>query len=155
MAIEHIAASSGLDPTPWILYCMSGIVGGAMNGALVGLSQWLILRRRFSGARSWFLSTVIGMAVGIGIGVFLGAYWLTGFHIAHNWELGDQLSRSLVVEMAVQGAALQYLPIGLALGVCQWAVLRRYARSSGWWLVMSLAVWPGTIDAQQLTQAAD
>ncbi len=47
-------------------------VGGLVGGSVVGLSQWLVLRRWVSQAWWWIIATAVGGAAGIGLSQYVG-----------------------------------------------------------------------------------
>jgi hypothetical protein len=87
-----------------------GTIHTALIGLVLGTMQWLILRRHIEMAARWILATLIGSAVGGAVG--LAASFAAGATVIQPWAL---------------------LPFGLALGVCQWLVLRARFPWSGWW----------------------
>jgi hypothetical protein len=87
-----------------------GTVHSAVIGLVLGIAQWLILRRHIEMAAQWVVATVIGSAVGGAIG--LAASFAAGASVIQPWAL---------------------LPFGVALGACQWFVLRTRFAGSGWW----------------------
>ena len=48
---------------------LNRILGGATMGAVLGLAQWLVLRRRVSRSSSWILATTVGLAMGWPLGL--------------------------------------------------------------------------------------
>ncbi|HYN68837.1 MAG TPA: hypothetical protein VEX41_01345 [Candidatus Eisenbacteria bacterium] len=91
---------------------------GAIIGTGVGIAQWLVLRRQFSGARWWILASVIGFGIGK--------------------VLGDQLAAAVGGPV---GIALGGATIGVAAGLLQWIVLRREVAAPGWWVLASTIGW--------------
>jgi hypothetical protein len=89
-----------------------GTLHSAVIGVLLGTVQWLILRRHIETAGRWVLATVVGSAVGGAVG--LAASFAAGATVIQPWAL---------------------LPFGVALGVCQWFVLRTHVPGSGWWML--------------------
>jgi len=90
-----------------------GTFHSATIGLVLGTMQWLILRQHIEMAARWILATVIGSAVGGAIG--LAASFAAGATVIQPWAL---------------------LPFGVALGVCQWLVLRTRFPGSGWWTLV-------------------
>jgi hypothetical protein len=106
---------------------------GAVIGISVGMMQWLVLRRRMSGAGWWILVTIVGFA----IGKFVAD------------AIGQALSGA--VGLVLSGAA-----IGTALGIAQWLILRRHVAQAGWWALASILAWAvGWAIINLVNEAAD
>ena len=98
---------------------VSGALGGALAGAVIGAAQWLVLRRYLRVGPEWILATVIGVAIGDGIGALL-----TG--------AGTGIGALLITGLAT----------GVAVGLLQWWLLRgRVLLASLWPPVIAIA-WP-------------
>ena len=98
---------------------VSGALGGALAGAVIGAAQWLVLRRYLRIGPEWILATVIGVAIGDGIGALL-----TG--------AGTGIGALLITGLAT----------GVAVGLLQWWLLRgRVLLASLWPPVIAIA-WP-------------
>ena len=50
---------------------VEGVIGGAATGAVIGLAQWLALRRRLALTPWWIAATAVGMGVGLALGIAL------------------------------------------------------------------------------------
>lgn len=98
----------------------TALVGGAGTGAVIGLAQWLVLRRVGVGI-GWIPATAAGLAVGLTIGSGLVGY-STG-------------PSDLLVQGAVSGASV---------GLVQSLVLARRTgrRHAVVWALASSALWP-------------
>jgi hypothetical protein len=140
--LSQVASSTGYDPVAWQIYACSGFLIGTIGGIALGIIQWFILREVISGATLWAILTVGGMMIGQGAGYLLSKIWIVWFRTAHDLGVGQELAYPEAVQMVTQSAALQYLPVGLALGLLQWAVLRRSRQAAWLWAVTSLTVWP-------------
>lgn len=93
---------------------------------LVGVAQWLVLRRRFARASLWILATAAGVAVAVAGAAVI--FWLP---VA---ALGPATSP--------QRGALSTVLDGLAIGVAQWLVLRLTVREAERWIpVAAVAHW--------------
>ena len=93
------------------------------TGAVVGVLQWLVLRREVSGTGWWVLASIVGWVMGTaaaGLGLVLVGL--------------QELSLELV--NIVSGAV-----VGAAVGVLQWLVLRREVSGAGWWVLASIVGW--------------
>jgi hypothetical protein len=133
----------------WLAWVLAGLVGGAVGwvvnlpggwavnwavvGALVGLGQWLILRRRVPLVVWWVLAGAVGWALG----------GLVGDAVAVELEVViDAVDGN---EGGVLGAALVGAVIGAVGGAvgggAQWLLLRRQIPSAGWWVLASAVGW--------------
>jgi len=97
----------------------SAFMFGASIGAVVGVLQWLVLRRRVSKAGWWILASTAGLAVAFAVVYLAVAYGSPG-------DLDD------VAAMALGGAVM---------GTLQWLVLRRQVSRAGWWVLASTVGW--------------
>jgi hypothetical protein len=104
-----------LQSSPTIIW--AGYLGVAVGGILIGVLQWLVLRRQLARAGRWVLAS-LGAAAIVGVVVFgVGMF---------NADVGW-----------VGGAGL----FGTAVGVLQWLVLRRQVARAGWWVLASTVGW--------------
>jgi hypothetical protein len=89
-----------------------GTVHTAVSGVVLGMSQWLVLRSRIEMAGRWIVATAIGSGLGGAVG--FAASFASGASVIQPWAL---------------------LPLGVALGVCQWLILRSQLARAGWWIL--------------------
>jgi hypothetical protein len=95
------------------------IVGGALSGAILGVVQWIGLRRSGPSPELWTLATAAGFAVGLGVGAAA---------VGYDTDLGS---------LATQGAIC-----GAVIGVAQAAVLyRRLGRIVLAWPALMAGLW--------------
>lgn len=100
-----------------------GLVSGGMAGALAGLYQWALLRKRLSGLGGWIPVTVACWAAGNAI-----AYGLT------KAQDSETLTEWLIFLLAtIAGGAI--------LGAGQWLLLRRNLKRALWWIPASALAW--------------
>jgi hypothetical protein len=92
-------------------------LAGAVAGLVLGVAQWLALRRIGIDAR-WIPATAGGLAVGLGL-----AFAIFGY--------GDTVS-----DMWIVGAV-----IGLGIGIAQWPLLHGLVRGSVTWIPATAAAW--------------
>ena len=94
------------------------LLGGAVAGAVIGLAQWLLLRRSLGVGLGWILATSAGLAVGLAVGAAVVGYETT--------------RPELMIMGAISGAF-----VGIAQGI----VLRD--RFSLWhvWIVANPPAW--------------
>ena len=95
----------------------AAFLAGAVAGLVLGVAQWLALRRIGLDAR-WVAATAIGLAVGLGL-----AYAIFGY--------GDTTA-----DLAIVGAVS-----GLGIGAAQWWLLRDRLRSSVAWIPATAVAW--------------
>ena len=93
------------------------VVGGGVVGLVLGVLQWLVLRRQVARAGWWVLASTVGGVLGVGFGFGLGFVLMLGVGVGIVVVLGGVL--------------------GLVLGVLQWLVLRRQVARAGWWVLAS------------------
>lgn len=98
----------------------TALLGGAATGAVIGIAQWLVLRRHLPRALSWVAATAGGLAVGLALGASAVGY-ATGLS-----------------DLALQGAIT-----GAVTGLAQAAVLRgRLGRVGALaWALAGPALW--------------
>jgi hypothetical protein len=92
---------------------MGIILSGAVFGALLGVVQWLVLRRRVSRSGWWVLASTVGGAVGGAMALVM-----------------DE-AQIFAIVLAVGGASV---------GIAQWLVLRRQVAQAGWWVLSGTVV---------------
>ena len=92
-------------------------------GAIVGLVQQFVLRRRFKlEGKRWVLATIIGLLVYVAV----------------------RDSATLLAVIVMIPTLYSYVPYickftaPFALGVAQWFILRRYFARSGWWIAATV-----------------
>ena len=92
-----------------------GVLGGLATGAVIGLAQWLVLRRRLALTPWWIAATAAGMGAGLGLGIAL-----------------------LGTDTAGITLPLRGLVTGAGIGIAQFALLRgSTARAFVWPLVVA------------------
>ncbi len=93
-------------------------------GAVIGATQWLILRRYFSGAVRWIVASGVGMAIG-GIAAF--PLKLRDLYVGTSGFQLDEIAYGVV--------------FGFLMGGAQWLVMRTWVQSAGWWVLSSTIGW--------------
>jgi len=124
-----------------ILASIAGIllvtVSGAIEGGIVGLAQWAVLRRPFPSVarRSWIGATVVGAMVA----------WFFGSLPSTLMDMGEQQSGGAAQEPSTLIVLLLAAAMGLFLGFIlaypQWRVLRKVAEGAWIWLPANCAAW--------------
>jgi hypothetical protein len=115
----------GFDRTLWLTWILVSTLGWLLSwtllheltvGPLLGIGQWLVLRSRVRQAGWWILASTLG------------------------WFAGETIIISLLP--AVTGSVVFTGAIwGLALGIPQWFLLRRWFYGAAWWIVSSTLAW--------------
>jgi hypothetical protein len=105
------------------------LVAGAVEGAVLGGAQALVLRRRLPALRrrAWVLLTVAGALVAYGAGLLpsmLEPIWT-------QWSAPAQAGL-LMGSVAV---------ILLSIGTAQWIELRRHVTRAAWWIAGTAGAW--------------
>jgi hypothetical protein len=133
LAVRVLAEGGGMEAVVGlVLFTLLG----AFEGAVVGLAQWLLLRRRLPnlGRRSWVLATVAGAIAAWFLGMLPGtAMSLAG---SAGSEPPDLDGAGVFIMAAGTG-----LVLGAVLAVPQWRVLRRFVRGAGWWVPANAVAW--------------
>lgn len=102
------------------------LIGGLVEGAVLGAAQAAVLRRWLPAVHSarWILLT--SAAASVAYMIVLGVM-----------RLVDRAPPVLqVITLAVAGAAVLII-----IGAAQWLELRRHLRRAGWWLLWTAAAW--------------
>lgn len=119
-----------------IFFALLMIILGAFEGAVIGLAQWLVLRRivnRLS-SRSWVLASLMGAV----------SAWILGMLPSTIISLSSQEKSSspdfneaqIMLLAVVMGMVL-----GIILALPQWMVLRKYTWRAGWWFGANSIAW--------------
>lgn len=103
------------------------ISAGAVEGALLALAQWSVLREYLpeDADRAWVGFTAVGAA----------SAWALGL-------LGSAAAAEPApVLLVLSGVVPMGAVLGGLLGLSQWLVLRRYFAPAGWWISCSALAW--------------
>ncbi len=107
----------------------------AALGSVLGLTQWVSLRRHLQPAKWWIAASAIGLVVGLFAANSAELQWGDELqHLMYNYNL-PRTSQALLLS-AVRGAI-----IGLGLGFTQWLGLRRQIGNAGQWVLASVVGW--------------
>jgi hypothetical protein len=110
---------------------------GALEGAVVGLLQWRVLRRPFPriARRTWLLATIGGAL----LAWFLGSLPSTLMDMSAQPGAAPMEAPSPLVMYAL--ASGMGLALGPVLGVPQWLALRRHAPGAWIWIPANCLAW--------------
>jgi hypothetical protein len=112
-------------------------VTGVLEGAVVGLAQWFVLRSAIQGVgrRPWVIATILGAV----IAWFFGSIPMTLANLSQQpaSAAASEPSQGVVLLLA----AGMGLVAGLILSVAQWRVLRRHVEKAWLWLPANALAW--------------
>lgn len=119
-------------------YVMLATALGAVEGAVVGAGQWLVLRGLLDRvtARDWIRATVAGAVLAWFIGMAPSTLMSL---LSEPAPEARQPEPSLLVMLPA--AAAMGLLAGLILSVFQWRELRKHVAHAGWWLPANALAW--------------
>lgn len=105
------------------------LAAGAVEGAVLGLAQWAVLRSVIPGLRgaAWVTATGAAAALAYALGL---APSVTA-EIWQGWPLAVTIGAAGVVAILLL----------LSIGVAQWALLRRHVARAGSWVWWTAAAW--------------
>jgi hypothetical protein len=103
----------------------------SMIGVLVGVAQWIVLRRHIKRASIWILATIVGTISSV-IAVSAIIIPMDGTAVSKVFVDGPSVALANMVTFGIFG--------GLT-GFAQWLVLRQYFRQADWWLLASFLGW--------------
>ena len=113
------------------VFVLLSVLSGLIAGALVGLFQWLVLRRRLAGLGMWIPATAVGFGI---VYLLKAAYFL--LRLSETSGFQEPLQQPFLPYFFIATPILGALSIALS----QWLVLRREVPRSGWWvLIMPVA----------------
>lgn len=110
---------------------------GLIEGTVVALLQWSVLRRPFPevSRRAWLVATLIGVLVAW----FLGSLPATMIDMSGN--AADASAQEPETWLMLTMAAAMGLVLGVVLALPQWSVLRREVGKAWVWLPANSAAW--------------
>lgn len=107
----------------------------AALGGVLGLTQWVGLRRHFQPAKWWIVASAIGLAVGLFAANSAELQWGSELErLIRNSDLPHTIHAPLF--NGVRGAI-----IGLGLGFTQWLGLRKQSSDADQWVLASVVGW--------------
>lgn len=117
------------------------IAGAAVEGAVVGLAQWSVLKESLPGFewKPWVAATAIGALVAWLLGMMPSTFFQAMASGAEATADAAPFDPPLVLQLALavgMGAVL-----GPFLGVPQWLVLRRHLPRAGRWVLANSVAW--------------
>jgi hypothetical protein len=113
------------------------LLGTMLEGGLVGLAQWLVLRRALDRLRAslWIGATAAGACVAWTLGMVPSTI------MALQEGAGEAPPPDLGTATMIGLAFLMGLAVGPVLGFFQWLALRRHVRRAGIWIPANAVAW--------------
>jgi len=105
---------------------MHNIVMNTIFGLMVGAFQWFAIRRNGISIVKWIVSSIVGFQL---------SCWII---ILYEYSLYNKENANLAINFSAMEIFLFYLCMVISfvsLGVCQWFILRKNFRQSGWWIL--------------------
>jgi hypothetical protein len=113
------------------------VLGTLLEGGLVGMAQWLVLRRARARLRAtaWVGATAAGACVAWTLGMIPSTV------MALRDGAGEAAPPDLGGAAMIGLAFLMGLAVGPVLGFFQWLALRRHVARAGLWIPANAAAW--------------
>jgi hypothetical protein len=113
------------------------LAGTFLEGVLVGLLQWRVLRRAFPTMLrlSWVRATAVGAAIAWTLGMIPST--LMSLTAETSSTPPPEINNTMVYGLA----AIMGLVLGPILAIPQWTVLRHHVRQAGWWIPANSLAW--------------
>jgi hypothetical protein len=118
------------------------VMGFIVVGTIVGVSQWLALRKLISNTSRLVLANVLAWG-GIGILEWIVLETTSSYSITSNGVIIKDLSSISVKRMGMAyevGGLIGLFVIGTAIGLAQWLVFRHHFKRAGWWWILVTAL---------------
>ncbi len=113
------------------------VAGTFLEGVIVGVAQWWVLRRAILGfsARAWVTMTALGAGIAWILGVIPSG--LMNLNETNNASAPPTLDNLTTLSLA----ALMGFVLGPVLATPQWWVLRNYSQKALWWIPANALAW--------------
>lgn len=130
VGISAFVQASGTVEMVFLLHLM-----GLLEGVVLGVAQWLVLRRYIRHLGQWIAITAIAALFA----------WLVGLKASSLLLFFVGLHQTLTAEMQTQamlkGIFLLGAWVGGFLGFAQWLVLKHHIRRAVWWVFANAFAW--------------
>jgi hypothetical protein len=114
-----------------------GGAGGAVLGGLVGIAQWIVMRRHDKRTSGWWApASLVGGMIGLALGTVLGDMLTPAVPPPNREAAASMLPFSAALSTGMSGAVF-----GLLLGGAQWLSLRRPPGALAWWVTANVLGW--------------
>jgi len=125
-----ITNSIGIEHAATVFYLV-----GLLEGIVLGVAQWLVLRRYVKRINAWVIVTAIAVMVAWLIGLKVSALMI--FSIG----LDPTLTTAMKTRALLQGVFLLGAWVGGVLGFAQWTVLKAHIHRAFLWIVANALAW--------------
>ncbi len=137
--IGFLLASKFEESVGWvsaISFPLLMIILGAFEGAVLGLAQWLVLRKIINrlSRRSWVFASLTGAVMAWALGMLLSTIMnLTSQNESRSPDFSE-------IQIMLVASAMGII-LGIILALPQWIVLRKYVERASWWLGANSVAW--------------
>jgi hypothetical protein len=100
-----------------IIFLLITLLAGMPFGGLIGVMQWLVLRKYIPNSRLWILTSAFAMVVG------------------YAWF---ELPPEFFSDRSLPDLFLLWFPFGCVSGILQWLILRKQVYYSGLWIAVNI-----------------
>lgn len=101
----------------------AGILG-LIDGLLLGMFQWVAIRRIIKGAYGWILATTLGLSLGL-----MTLWSIMILLVSGRIPVGNDMNWAFGIGL------LDSVISGITLGFAQYLVMRRRVRKAEWWIL--------------------
>ena len=110
-----------MNPEPvWetiIIFLLLTLIAGMPYGGLIGVMQWLVLRKYIPNSGLWILTSAVAMAVGYAM---------------------SKLPSEFFSDRSLPHLSLFWFPFGCVSSILQWLILRKQIYYSGLWIAVNI-----------------
>jgi hypothetical protein len=107
---------------------------GLLTGLILGVGQWLVLRKLVGVGALWIVATMAPVALGHALRGSMPLLWV-------GWMTGRGIGFADSGGLFGLTAAAVTFFVGILLGACQFLCLRRHLRAAAWWIVVTAITW--------------
>jgi len=122
------------EPLQHTMWSIRDAIGFIVVGTIIGVSQWLALRKLISNASQLVLANVLAWE---GIGIL---EWI-GLEMTSSYSITSTGVTIKIMGMAYEvGGLIGLFVIGTVIGLAQWLVFRHHFKRAGWWWILVTAL---------------
>jgi len=129
------------EPLQHTMWSIRDAIGFIVVGTIIGVSQWLALRKLISNASQLVLANVLAWE-GIGILEWIGLEMTSSYSITSTGVTITSTGVTIkIMGMAYEvGGLIGLFVIGTVIGLAQWLVFRHHFKRAGWWWILVTAL---------------